>query len=320
MEIFQHGGSVGICGQVRFYQIAFTVNFSAVSRYNIGSRIDVINSALLPAVLIAEGYTLFRHICSSQNLSFLVNRQFTKLFLIRYCNRSNLVGYQVHVIRRSIQAVSGWCRNLFQIHRILRLDNLCYGGTIFIRCRHLCDQLCAVLITVNAKHRSSQFCVRVIGVHLNDFHLCQFQPFHRKAHIFLIFHTFSKYKGKILGIASCGNFIGRIVFRDTALHLCRPRAGHIFRLCQRGGQVKTCAAGNSYFCSCSTVLSGADIMELYPVRQIQGDRLLAGCFERNFLCPLLIVGHIGGYISIGERHFHIRNIWLSHCVIVKLLC
>ena len=298
MEIFQHGGSLGICGKVRFNQIPFTVDFRTIGGHNIRSRIDVINSALLPATLIAEDHAIFRHICPGQHLSFLINGQFAKLLLIRHCNRSDLVYYQVHVIRRSVQTVSGWSRNLFQIYCILRLDDLRYRGTIFIRCRHLCDQLCAVLITVNAKHSSSQFCLRMIGVHLNDFYLCQFQPFHRKTHIFLIFHTLSKYKGKILVITTCGNFIGRIVFRDTALHLCRPGARHIFRLCQRGGQVKPCAAGNSYFCSCSTALSGTDVMKLYPIWQIQGDCLLAGCFERNFLCPLLITIHISGYISI----------------------
>ena len=113
MKIFQYRSSIGICRQVCFYQIPFTVDFRTVSSYNIRSRIDVINSALLPAVLIAEGYALFRHISSGQNLSFLVNGQLAKLFLIRHRDRGGLVCYQVHIIGRSIQAVSGRSRNLF---------------------------------------------------------------------------------------------------------------------------------------------------------------------------------------------------------------
>ena len=61
-------------------------------------------------------------------------------------------------------------------------------------------------------------------------------------------------------------------------------------------------------------------MEFYPIRQIQSNRLLAGCLERNFFCPLLFAVHIGTYISIGKGHLHIRNIRLAHSIVIKFLC
>ena len=113
MEVFQHCGSAGICSQVRFYQIPFTVDFRSIGCYNICSRIDVIHSALLPAAFITEGYTIICYIRSGQHFPFFIDGQFPKLLLIWNCNRSRLVCHQVHVIRRSIQAVSGWSRDLF---------------------------------------------------------------------------------------------------------------------------------------------------------------------------------------------------------------
>ena len=219
MEIFQHGCSVGICGQVCFYQIAFTVNFRAISGYNVRPGIDVIDSSLLPAVLITERDTLRCYIRSGQHFPFFVNRQFAELFLIRYSDRGCLVRHQIYIIRRGIQAVSGWSRNLLQIYSILCLDNLCHRRTVFIRCRHLCDQLCTVLVTVDTKHCSSQPCIRVVGIHLDYLHLCQLQPFYRKTYIFFIFHAFTKDQSQILCPASCGDLIGRIIFCNAPLRL-----------------------------------------------------------------------------------------------------
>ena len=177
MQVLQRNRTILTSCQVLFDQIAFAVHFRTISRYDICSCINIVNRIFLSAVLVVERSTVLIHICSRKYLAFFIDGKFCQLFFIRYRRSSCLICHQFHIVSSCIDPVSIRCSDFFQINGFLRLHNLNRRCSVFIRCRHFRDQLCASLIFIKTKYRSCQFCVSLFGVHFHNRYLCfiQFQ-------------------------------------------------------------------------------------------------------------------------------------------------
>ena len=152
MQIFQCNRTILTSCQVFFDQIAFAVNLSSISSYDISSCINIVNSVFLSSVLIMECSTILIHICSNKHLSFFIDGKLCHLFFIFHCNRWSLSCDKFYICCCCIYNISLWCCNFFKVYRILRFDN-CYGrSSIFICFRHLCNQIFTFRITIYAKY------------------------------------------------------------------------------------------------------------------------------------------------------------------------
>ena len=148
MQIFKNYSTIGICCQILLYQITFTVNFCTISSCNIRSGINIINSTFLSAFFISECCSVFCHLCTCENFTLFIYSKLSKLFFIRNSYRSRLADFQLHIVGCSINTITAWCSNLFQINGILCLNDLCRCFSIRIRCRQFCNQVLTVCITV----------------------------------------------------------------------------------------------------------------------------------------------------------------------------
>ena len=126
IQVFKNGGSIPICCQVLFYQIALAVNFCTIGSFNVCSCIHIINSTFLSAFLILKCCAVLCYICTNQNLTFFVDSKLSQLFFIWNSNGCGLADFQFHIVSCRIDTISCWSCNLFQIYGILRLDDL-YG-------------------------------------------------------------------------------------------------------------------------------------------------------------------------------------------------
>ena len=188
--------------------------------------------------------------------------------MIGYILCGCLSDIQCHIIGFCINHISSRNRNFFQINHFLRLFNRNFRRTVFICCRHLCDQLCTGFITVDTINCTGKS-IGCLTVFLCKRNIALSCPGNFEIHIFLISNTFSKHKCKILCTGTGGNLICGIFFVNGTFHSCREGCFHILCLCKRCLQIKLCSSTNLYTGTCGTCLSGRYIYQLHTCRKLE---------------------------------------------------
>ena len=134
-------------------QIAFLMDLGfLILAVDIFCRIHSIFCSCIGSILIHKTQVSFLTGYSCKDFSCFVDSDLSLLFFIGDSHRCCTSCLQLHIVRRSIQLISLWNRDFFQIHGILCFRKLYLRCAICVRFRHFPNEVCAAFIRINTKN------------------------------------------------------------------------------------------------------------------------------------------------------------------------